>query len=456
MANSSDYYYDKGLNFLNEENYDEALMYLDKAIDMEPDNPEYLNSKAICLYNLNFVDEAIEYFDKILEINPDDESIKPMKAKVLATKAKELEDNNLTQESIEIWNEVVNLNPNDAEYLNNKSQALFKHATRMEVATLAEKCNDNLIKSRIRKSYHDELNSLVKFDDIENSFQLVNEVIDSNDNIAPFIFEKGRLYLKIGEYDKAIECCNNAIELDPEHKNQIDQLKFKTYVSKGTSLKIKGKYSDAIECFDIAINIDETNPTPWLSKAQCLYQCSKYEESIECCNCAYELEKYPGILITKIDSLIKLKLFEEALDIIEELNKNNQLTEIAYAKQKTGLLISLNKFDEAKEFAENSKFPMEYFVEEIEYLNKAIETVDNALKLEDNSSFVNNKEKCLYYKAKKMVNFYPRVAEEIIDELIELNPTNPLYWDLKGFALLNTINYTETRECYTKTLELMK
>ena len=76
MANSSDYYYDKGLNFLNEENYEEALMYLDKAIDMEPNNLEYLNSKAICLYNLNSVDESIEYFDKVLEINPNNESAK--------------------------------------------------------------------------------------------------------------------------------------------------------------------------------------------------------------------------------------------------------------------------------------------------------------------------------------------------------------------------------------------
>ena len=43
MANSSDYYYEKGLNFLNEENYDEALMYIDKAIEMELENVDYLS-----------------------------------------------------------------------------------------------------------------------------------------------------------------------------------------------------------------------------------------------------------------------------------------------------------------------------------------------------------------------------------------------------------------------------
>lgn len=457
MANSSEYYYNKGLNFLNEENYDEALMYLDKAIDMEPDNLEYLNSKSICLYNLNLVDESIEYLDKILEINPDDESIRSMKAKVLATKAKELQDNNLTQESIEIWDEIVNINPNNAKYLNNKSQALFKHATRFE-PSMVEKCNPHQIKSRILDSYHDELDYIKKFNDLKKSFELVNEATSMPEDNNPFLFEKkGKLYFKIGEYDNAIECFDKAIELNPKRKDRINKLKSSTYISKGDSLKIKCKYSDAIKCFDIAIEIDANNPNPWFSKGQCLYQCSKYEESIECFNRAYEIEKYPGILLTKTDSLIKLELFEEALDIFEELYKHNMITEIAYSKKKIGLLISLNKIDDAKKFANNSKYPLEIFVEEVEFLNKAIESIDSALKLEkNNDSFIINKKKCLYYKAKRMIEFSPRVAEAIIDELIELDSTNPLYWDLKGVALSKTINFPKTREYSTKALELMK
>lgn len=458
MANSSEYYYNKGLNFLNEENYDEALMYLDKAIDMEPDNLEYLNSKSICLYNLNLVDESIEYLDKILQITPDDESIRTMKAKVLATKAKELQDNNLTQESIEIWGEIVNINPNDAEYLNNKSHALFKHATRFEPTNMVEKCNPHRIKSRILDSYHDELDYIKKFNDLKKSFELVNESISITEDNNPYLFEKkGKLYFKIGEYDNAIECFDNAIELNPKRKDKINKLKSSAYISKGHSLKIKCKYSDAINCFDIAIEIDANNPNPWFSKGQCLYQCSKYEESIECFNRAYEIEKNPAILLTKTDSLIKLELFEEALDIIEDLYKHNIITEIAYSRKKIGLLISLNKIDDAKKFANNSKYPLESFVEEVEYLNKAIESIDSALKLEkNNDSFIVNKKKYLYYKAKRMIEFHPRVAEAIIDELIKLDSTNPLYWDLKGVALLKTINFSKSREYSAKALELMK
>ena len=49
MANSSDYYHDKGLDFLKDENYEEALMYIDKAIEMDKDIPDYWISKSKCL-----------------------------------------------------------------------------------------------------------------------------------------------------------------------------------------------------------------------------------------------------------------------------------------------------------------------------------------------------------------------------------------------------------------------
>lgn len=457
MGNSSDYYYDKGLNFLNNENYDEALMYLDKAIDMEPDNIEYLNRKAICLYKLNLDDEAIVYFDKILEIDSEYESIKQMKAELLAIKAKKLQDNNFTFDSIKMWDEVLNLNPNNAEYLNNKSQVLFDHAMIRNKISDENNCDELQINSRVIKSYHNELNASKTINDIESSFEIVNEAIDYDGNLGIFLFEKGKLYYKIGNYDEAIECYDKAIELDPTHKNQINTSKINCLMVKARSLEQKGRYDDAIEFYDNAIEINNL-PNLWGLKGNCLYLNSQYEESIECYTQAYEVGNIPVYLILKTRPLIELKLFEKALDCINEAQKLDS-DKNSYDNFKIGLLIRLRKYEEAKEFAEEHLDFLskeKRYIGEIEDLDNALDCINNALKLEkNNSSYLNNKKNYLYHKAKRLMSFHLELASDVFDELIELDSNIATYWESKGIILTHKSKYKQARECFINALKLM-
>lgn len=72
IVNSQDYFtnIDKGNELFDEEKYEEAITYYDKALVIEPNSIEALQNKGVALYNSGKYEEAVTYFDKVLTIDP--------------------------------------------------------------------------------------------------------------------------------------------------------------------------------------------------------------------------------------------------------------------------------------------------------------------------------------------------------------------------------------------------
>lgn len=458
MANSSDYYYDKGLNFLNEENYEEALMYLDKAIDMEPDNPKYINSKAICLYNLNLVDESIEYFDKVLEINPDDESAKTKKAELLAMKANEYFEDNNFDKSVEIWNQAIDLNHNNADYLNKKATALSKPLI------LEDTFDDiNIAPTRVKNTFIKEIDTLIKSDLYEYAFEAIDDALTYDSTYAPFWFKKGNVLRKTKKFDEAIECYDKVLELDPKPENEINKAKMECYFLQGKYLTDNCQYDAAIECYDKAIHIDSNFAPSWNAKAYCASRLSQNEIALECYDYLIENLNSQQSIPSKIFELRKLKRYDEAMECIDEMDEDM----VEKRTLKLLLLMELNKFTQAKSYInnhiddENEKNRFMELISNIQPLAEAIECIDEALKIDkDNTSFLDNKKTCLYNKAQYLgTGLYIMVGVEQIDELIKMDPNNAKYWTLKGNLLFNMKSpdlIHQARECIYKALKLLE
>ena len=62
----------KGINFLDDGKYEEALDCFEKILVINPDDPDIWNKKGVALRSLGRYDEAIESFNKALEITPRD------------------------------------------------------------------------------------------------------------------------------------------------------------------------------------------------------------------------------------------------------------------------------------------------------------------------------------------------------------------------------------------------
>ena len=62
----------KGMDFLEDGRYEDALDCFEKILVSDSDNPDIWNKKGVALRSLGRYDEAIESFNKSLEITPRD------------------------------------------------------------------------------------------------------------------------------------------------------------------------------------------------------------------------------------------------------------------------------------------------------------------------------------------------------------------------------------------------
>lgn len=107
--------------------------------------------------------------------------------------------------------------------------------------------NDNYYKNLVEQS-KDYFNKACKF----QSEGLLEKAIE-NYNISIELFPTpeaytflGWTYSLLGNYDRAIEECQNSIELDPEYGNSYNDI--------GAYLLAKGKTEEAIPYFEMALN----------------------------------------------------------------------------------------------------------------------------------------------------------------------------------------------------------
>ena len=62
----------KGIEYLEDGNFEDALSYFEQALILKPDDPDLWNQKGIALRSLGRYDEASECYNKSLQLDPRD------------------------------------------------------------------------------------------------------------------------------------------------------------------------------------------------------------------------------------------------------------------------------------------------------------------------------------------------------------------------------------------------
>jgi len=65
------YYLKKGNSFLNVSNYDKAIFYYQKTLELNPNHPDPWLNKGVIYYQLKRYDEALSHYDKAIALKPD-------------------------------------------------------------------------------------------------------------------------------------------------------------------------------------------------------------------------------------------------------------------------------------------------------------------------------------------------------------------------------------------------
>ena len=102
-------------------------------------------------------------------------------------------------------------------------------------------------------------------------------------NIGDLLSLKGTSLLGVGKSEEAITCFDKALKLNPNETNalynkgnvlvklgNIDSRSVNVWVRKGNLHCYQDEYSEAVDCYDHALNIDSNLGYAWYNKGQAL------------------------------------------------------------------------------------------------------------------------------------------------------------------------------------------
>ncbi len=105
-------FFKRGQCQFHEEKYKERLSDFSNALEIEPDNAEYLHQSALASYQLRKFDQAISAFDKLLTLDPpNQDGNKKSLAVFLSKRAANLEKSMNYIEAIADLNRAIDLDP---------------------------------------------------------------------------------------------------------------------------------------------------------------------------------------------------------------------------------------------------------------------------------------------------------------------------------------------------------
>ena len=197
---------DKGNFYFDAEDYNKAVEYYNKAVELNPNYGTAWNNIGVAYYNLGNYNKAVEYYNKSLELNPDYD----IAWNNLGLAYRRLGNYN---KAVECYNKAVRLNPKYDTAWNNLG---FAYDSAGNYNKAIESYNKAI---EINPKYGTAWNNLgfvyYSSGDYNKAVECYNKAVESNFTNAPVWNNLGWAYRKLGNYKKALEYYNKAVELNP-------------------------------------------------------------------------------------------------------------------------------------------------------------------------------------------------------------------------------------------------
>jgi tetratricopeptide (TPR) repeat protein len=250
----------------------------------------------------------------------------------------------------------------------------------------------------------------------------------------------GGLLGSVELYNDSLDCYQKAVELDQSNAS--------TFVGQGVALGNLERYEEALESLEKAIDLDPESVDAWQNRGAVLRNLERYEEALESCEKALDLDpKSFDAWEERGVALFHLERYEEAL---ESSKKAIYLApEYVIAWELRGCVLSnLGRYEEALESYKKALDLRPKFVSawvnlgtsllHLERYEEALTACDRAFKIDSKNDQALNTQAL----ALSLLNNFDK-AITAIDEAINLEPKEVLYRANRGIILARAGRYTE-------------
>jgi YVTN family beta-propeller protein len=311
---------------LEEEEYKQAIISYDKAIEINPNNKDSWYNRGLALTKIGKYDEAIQSFDKAISIDPDHIYAWNSKAHLLNYLGK-------FREAISSYDRVIDIDANNVIAWYNKGLA-FSNLGKYDEAIL---CYNKVLK--INANNTDALNAkglaLERLGKYDEAILCYNKVIEIDANNTDAIYNKAHLMIEDRKYDEAAELFNKILAFDPANISALDSLHL---LYSNYTFEFDKSLSTAMKLFEI-----QPTPERKMVLAEDFIKTGKYKRGRE-----LALEAKKEIPENKIrrQSIIRLLILSSYLMEGDSIKGNEQLSNfLSYYKEQESFKIEEDEWN---------------------------------------------------------------------------------------------------------------
>lgn len=427
----------------------EAQEAFDRALELDSVDAQAWRGKGDALYMMGRYEDAIKAYDVAIRIDPESD-----RAYLGRGDAQKVLLRN--EEAMKSLNRTLEINPNSAEAWGSKGY-IFSNMFQSENATLAYERALKLYEDRLKRDPRD-FSAWIGRGDSLGYMGLVANNISS-----------------LSKLDEAVEAFDKAIEINPENA--------KGWFRKGEVLSLMAlfeneseTYNQSLQALDTALAINPEYAEAWKIKGATLMDLGRYNESASAFEKALEIAPgLPGALEGRAMALKELGktgespsatgAFDEAIDAYDQIIKAaNSSQELSYAWISKGIaLYELGRYVEAFDALDNATkadpknlmawmtladalASQHMFNESLVAYNKTIENIP--------ANSTGEVADVWFHKADVLLEAN-RTAEagQAIDRAQQIDPANDYVWVAEGNLLNKTGRYEEALTAYDKAIE---
>lgn len=198
--------------------------------------------------------------------------------------------------------------------------------------------------------------------------------------------------------------------------------------NRGNNFYNLGRYQEAIECYDKALEIDPNIAGIWYNKALCFYNLQRYQEGIDCHHRVVEIDPTYGDYHKEWCAICRKIIL---INIDASLRTGDRYYHTECHSQ------FLKRLDQCRDFENSGEY------------SKAIQCYDNLLELYPNEFFVwGYKGLALYHLSRY------KEALKHYDKALEIEPNSAELWYNTALCLDRMGKGKEAKDRYNKALEI--
>ena len=255
----------KGSTLMKFNKLEEAENYFNKSLSIRENSSALLNKGNICKHQKDF-DNALLYYDKALKTNPNLENIiQILKSEISeANETNFNESNELIQKGIELKNEnklwdsldmFMKAVEADSSCRDEANKHIDEIRSTFEKEFIYEDSKFDM-NNKIDRLKMQAMKALIKENNPPKALTLMNLILEEDETDINTLNHKGGVLFICSEYQKAIDCFDKCLKIN---KNYTCAL-----FNKAIVLRVMNKLPEALKCFDellkIPQNYDKVKP----------------------------------------------------------------------------------------------------------------------------------------------------------------------------------------------------